>query len=63
MYILKTMLMSALLLLTQLAFAAPVNVNTADANELAAAPNGMGEKKAQMIVGFRTKNGDFKSIN
>jgi competence protein ComEA len=63
MYILKTMLMSALLLLTQLAFAAPVNVNTADAKELAAALNGVGEKKAQLIVDFRTKNGDFKSIN
>jgi competence protein ComEA len=44
-------------------FAAPVNVNTASADEIAAALNGIGEKKAQKIVEFRTKNGDFKSLN
>lgn len=59
----KTLAALLMLGLTQLALAAPVNVNTASAKELAAALSGIGEKKAQRIVEFREKNGDFKAIN
>jgi competence protein ComEA len=45
------------------AFAAPVNINTADAKTIADSLNGIGLKKAQAIVDYRTKNGDFKSID
>jgi competence protein ComEA len=39
-----------------------VNINTADADALAKV-KGIGKKKAQEIVDYRTKNGEFKSID
>jgi competence protein ComEA len=42
--------------------ATPVNINTADAQTIANALNGIGEKKAQAIIEYREKNGDFKTI-
>lgn len=43
------------------AFAGTVNINTADAQTLAAELKGVGEKKALAIVKHREKNGLFKS--
>lgn len=43
--------------------AAPVNINTADADTLANRLNGIGIKKAQAIVSFREQNGPFKSVD
>jgi competence protein ComEA len=43
--------------------ATPVNVNTADAQTIANSLNGIGEKKAQAIIAYREKNGDFKTID
>ena len=40
-------------------FADPVNINQADASEISAALKGIGMKKAQAIVDYREKNGDF----
>ena len=42
--------------------AAPVNINTADATALAAV-KGISKKQAAAIVDYRTKNGDFKSVD
>lgn len=39
-----------------------VNINTATAAELQDKLVGIGQKKAQAIVDYRTKNGNFKSI-
>ena len=39
--------------------AAPVNINTASAEEIAAALNGIGMKKAQAIVDYRQNYGLF----
>ncbi len=39
-----------------------VNINTADAAEIKAKLVGIGEKKAQAIVDYRTKNGSFITI-
>ena len=44
------------------AIAAPVNVNTATAQEIADALNGIGEKKAVAIVTYREENGPFTSL-
>src|SRR5690349_10476457 len=55
--------LAATLLLTQLTHAEPVNINTADANALAKALNGIGPAKAKAIVSYRDKNGPFKSVD
>ncbi|MBI1423176.1 MAG: helix-hairpin-helix domain-containing protein [Gammaproteobacteria bacterium] len=52
-----------MLVLTSTAFAAPVNINTADAQTLAENIKGIGPKKAQAIVTYRRENGSFKSIH
>ena len=52
-----------------LAFASPlwadnaVNVNSADASEIAEAMTGIGLKRAEAIVAFREKNGQFRSVD
>lgn len=44
------------------AFAAPININTADAKTLETAMVGVGPKTAKAIVDYRAKNGPFKSV-
>jgi len=46
-----------------LAFAGPVNVNTADAETISAELKGIGLKKAKAIVEYRSKHGPFKSAD
>lgn len=53
----------ACLLLPLLALAGPVNVNTADANTIAAQLNGVGLAKARAIVEYRKKHGPFRSVD
>ena len=43
--------------------ATPVDINTADAQTLAASLNGIGSSKAQAIVDYRNSNGKFNSIS
>ncbi len=43
--------------------AAPVDINTANAQEISKALDGIGLKKAEAIVAYRTQNGQFKSVN
>jgi competence protein ComEA len=43
-------------------FAAPVNINTADAKKIADSLAGVGLKKSQAIIDYRAKNGYFKTI-
>lgn len=43
-------------------FAAPININTADAKSIADALAGVGLKKAEAIVQYRTEHGPFKTI-
>ncbi|MGD7034161.1 ComEA family DNA-binding protein [Methylotuvimicrobium buryatense] len=51
-----------LALLSFNALATPVNINNADAQTISEALKGIGLKKAEAIVQYRTKNGDFKSV-
>jgi competence protein ComEA len=44
------------------AFATPVNVNTADAKTISDALSGVGLKKAEAIVKYRTEKGLFKTV-
>ena len=48
-------------LLPCLALAGPVNVNTADAETISEALEGVGLSKARAIVEYRQKHGPFKS--
>ena len=45
------------------AFAAPVNINTASADEIAEVMVGVGASKAEAIVSFRKEHGPFKSVD
>ena len=59
----KTLLISAasaVFLFSASLFAAPVNINTASADQIAESLHGIGKNKAQAIVEFRNKNGKFK---
>ena len=49
-------------LLTSIAFAEPVNINTADAETISSNLKGIGESKARAIVAYREAHGDFKSV-
>ncbi len=63
MNVFKSLMLSLLLATSFGAFAAPVNVNTADAAALAAAMNGVGLAKAEAIVAYRKEHGPFRSID
>lgn len=41
----------------------PVNINTASAQDIAKSLTGIGKKRAEAIVEYRTKNGPFKSAD
>lgn len=41
----------------------PVDINTADAETLAEAINGVGIKKARDIIAYRQQNGPFRSVD
>jgi len=58
----KKLLILAALLTTN-AFATPVNINAADAKTIADSLSGIGLKKAEAIVDYRTKNGNFTSVD
>lgn len=51
-----------LILLPLTTFAAPVNINQADAETISEALDGIGPKKAQSIIEYRTKHGKFESL-
>jgi competence protein ComEA len=60
----KKLMEKLILLLTLLAFnamATPVNINTADAKTISDALSGIGLKKAEAIVKYRTEKGLFKT--
>jgi competence protein ComEA len=48
---------------TQASVGAQVNINTADANQIAGKVSGIGQKRAEAIVAYRTEHGAFKSFD
>lgn len=60
---LKPLFLALLMLVSAQAYAAPVDINTADAGELASAITGVGEKKAAVIVQYRETHGPFTSVD
>ncbi len=59
----KKLLLTLTFLFSANTFATPVNINTADAQKIADSVSGLGLKKAQAIVDYRTKNGEFKTLD
>lgn len=47
---------------SSICYAAPVNINTADAVALAEALNGVGPKIASAIIEYREKHGPFQKV-
>ncbi len=56
-------LFTFLLVVSLRLYAAPVDVNSADADRLAESLNGVGPKLAAAIVEYRKENGPFQSID
>jgi competence protein ComEA len=44
-------------------FAEPVNINTADAATISESLKGIGQKKAEELVRYRTENGSFETLS
>ena len=63
MKFLSTATAIVLLSLPMLALAGQVNINTADAETIAAELKGIGLSKAKAIVEYRTKHGPFQSVD
>lgn len=61
MKIIQSLALSLLLSISASVFAAPVNINTADAATLSSELTGIGEKRAEAIIAYREANGPFKS--
>ena len=59
----KLLMLLFLFVVNAIAMAAPVNVNSADAKTIADALSGIGQKKAEAIVKYRTEKGPFKTVD
>lgn len=62
MRMIKSMLCALLIAISSLAFAAPVNINTADAGTLESLA-GVGPARAAAIINDRERNGPFQTID
>ena len=60
---LKSLIATAVLFSAVGAFAEPVDINTANADQLAQAMVGVGKSKAEAIVLDREKNGKYHSVD
>jgi len=59
----RTLASLSVIFLPMLAFAGPVNVNAADAEDISAELQGVGLTKAQAIVAYREQHGPFESLS
>ncbi|MBN2689181.1 MAG: helix-hairpin-helix domain-containing protein [Gammaproteobacteria bacterium] len=59
----KTFALVLGMLFSTLAFASPVNINSASAEKIAASLSGVGQKKAEAIVAYRNEHGKFKAVS
>ena len=60
-FIKTTILTIIFTFITGVAYAGPVNINTANADNLAVNIKGVGKKKAEAIIAYREANGPFKT--
>lgn len=62
MKLLHTLLFTLILLTSASAFAEKININTANAEQIATTMTGIGESKAEAIVEYRKMHGKFTSV-
>jgi competence protein ComEA len=62
MKLFQSLLLTTILLFSSSVFAGKININTASAEQIAVAMNGVGENKAKAIVKYRSTHGKFKTI-
>jgi len=62
MKLLHSLFFTAILLFSSAAFADKININTANAEQIASTMTGIGESKAKAIVEYRSSHGKFKTI-
>jgi competence protein ComEA len=60
---LHSLLFTLLLIFSSAAFAEKININTANAEQIASTMSGIGENKAKAIVEYRNSHGKFKTID
>ena len=60
---LRSFCLALMMLVSVQVYAGPVDINSADASELASAITGVGEKKALVIVQYREAHGPFASVD
>ena len=58
----KSILFIVLFSISNLLFAAQVNINTADADTLSSELSGIGQSKAEAIVAYRDQHGPYRQI-
>ncbi len=58
----KAIILAASILFSNALFAGEININSADAQTISDNLNGIGLKKAEAIVTWRTENGEFKEL-
>jgi competence protein ComEA len=63
MKIINSLLFIVFLTISSLCYAGTVNINTADAEAIAAEIKGIGMVKAEAIVAYRAEHGPFTSID
>ena len=64
MKLFHSLLLTTILLFSSSAiFAEKLNINTANAEQIASVMSGVGSNKAKAIVEYRSSHGKFKSIN
>ena len=59
---LKSFLFIVLFSISNLLYAAQVNINTADADTLSSELSGVGQSKAEAIVAYREQHGPYEQI-
>ena len=62
MKLLHTLFLTTILLFSSAAFAGKININSANAEQIASAMTGIGDSKAKAIVDYRSSHGKFKSV-
>ena len=61
-YGINTLFLALALTFSSISIAQEVNINTADAQSIATSLNGIGLKKAEAVVAWRTEHGNFTDL-